>query len=277
MKGYPFGFNTYKLAVFSAKTFCTLSQALANNLSVPYCLGSEALAGFEWYFQYNHQHRLTLGQVDSGMNPLMVDFAGGKQIYRLSFGGGVNQELIKAVGLRDKPGLHIVDATAGLGSDAFVMASVGGRVTMIERNPLVALLLSEGLAHDYQDNKILPILQRMRGLYGQAHDWLNHWLSLKATKCLKQDVDVLYLDPMFPEKSKSALVKKNMQMFHSLIGGDIDSQQLLEIGLSIVNYRVVVKRPRLAPYLADKVPSHQLIGKSNRFDIYVKASVKKKP
>lgn len=277
MKVYSSGLNAYKLAVFSAKTFCPLSQALAKYLSVPYCIGSKVLPEFEWYFQYNHQNRLMLGQVGSGMNPLMVDFAGGKQSYRLSCGGGVNQSLIKAVGLKDKPGLYIVDATAGLGSDAFVMASLGGRVTMIERNPLIALLLSEGLAQDYQDKKLFSILQRMRGVYGQANDWLNCWLSLKEKKTLKQNVDVLYLDPMFPEKSKGALVKKNMQMFRSLIGKDIDSQELLELGLSLVNYRVVVKRPRLAPFLADKVPSYQLIGKSNRFDIYVKASIKKKP
>jgi 16S rRNA (guanine1516-N2)-methyltransferase len=86
--------------------------------------------------------------------------------------------------------------------------------------------------------------------------------------------DVIYLDPMFPERQKTADVKKEMAAFHSIVGKDEDADALLPLALAHVNYRVVVKRPRKAPFLNDQVPSYQLEGKSSRFDIY---TVKKLP
>ena len=79
---------------------------------------------------------------------------------------------------------------------------------------------------------------------------------------------MVYLDPMFPERKKSAQVKKEMQIFHALIGADLDADQLLENALERANYRVVVKRPRIAPFLNNQKPSYQLEGKSSRYDIY---------
>jgi 16S rRNA (guanine1516-N2)-methyltransferase len=86
--------------------------------------------------------------------------------------------------------------------------------------------------------------------------------------------DVIYLDPMFPERQKTADVKKEMAAFHSIVGKDEDADALLPLALAHVNYRVVVKRPRKAPFLNSQVPSYQLEGKSSRFDIY---TVKKLP
>ena len=82
------------------------------------------------------------------------------------------------------------------------------------------------------------------------------------------DPDVIYLDPMFPVRSKSAQVKKEMRIFHQLVGADPDSDSLLDAALSQARYRVVVKRPRIAPALANTPPNYTLEGKSNRYDIY---------
>jgi 16S rRNA (guanine1516-N2)-methyltransferase len=84
-----------------------------------------------------------------------------------------------------------------------------------------------------------------------------------------QRPDVVYLDPMFPARSKSAQVKKEMQVFHQLVGTDPDADQLLELARACAKKRVVVKRPRIAPELAAARPSYTLTGKSNRYDIYV--------
>jgi 16S rRNA (guanine1516-N2)-methyltransferase len=84
------------------------------------------------------------------------------------------------------------------------------------------------------------------------------------------EADVVYLDPMFPERQKSALVKKDMRFFHSVVGDDSDADQLLQAALLIDCARAVVKRPIKAPLLANVKPSHQILGKSIRYDVYVK-------
>jgi 16S rRNA (guanine1516-N2)-methyltransferase len=86
--------------------------------------------------------------------------------------------------------------------------------------------------------------------------------------------DVIYLDPMFPDRQKSADVKKEMAAFHHVVGKDEDADSLLEKALAKANYRVVVKRPRKAPFINNKTPSYQLEGKSSRYDIY---TIKKMP
>ncbi len=73
---------------------------------------------------------------------------------------------------------------------------------------------------------------------------------------------------MFPERKKSAKVKKQMQAFHAIVGTDADADGLLALALNVATYRVVVKRPAGANYLAEKKPSYSLEGKSTRYDIY---------
>jgi 16S rRNA (guanine1516-N2)-methyltransferase len=86
--------------------------------------------------------------------------------------------------------------------------------------------------------------------------------------------DVIYLDPMFPDRSKTADVKKEMRAFHLLVGKDEDADALLDKALAAARYRVVVKRPRKSPFIAERAPSYQLEGKSSRYDIY---TIKKLP
>lgn len=204
--------------------------------------------------------------------PIFVEFTEGAVDHRRKFGGGKGQMIAKAVGI--KAGVYplVLDATAGMGKDSFVLATLGCRLTMIERSPIVYALLQDGLrrALEYareQDAELLQVIERMHLVAQDSRAYLE---SL-ATEQLP---DVIYLDPMFPERQKSADVKKEMAAFHSVVGKDADADALLPLALAKVNYRVVVKRPRKAPFLNNQPPSYQLEGKSSRFDIY---TVKKIP
>lgn len=194
---------------------------------------------------------------------ITVDFVKGAHAHRRLYGGGKGQAIAKAVGLSKGIKPHLFDATAGLGGDAFVLATLGCAVDMNERNPVIYQLLSDGLARarlyaEDNDPGLLEILDRMKLTQSDSLD------SLSPT----DEYDVIYLDPMFPESSKTAKVKKGMQAFHYLIGRDDDAGKLLELALNAAKYRVAVKRPRIAPFLADRKPNLQFEGKSSRFDIY---------
>lgn len=209
---------------------------------------------------------LSLQQTGSRAAPIKVDFVEGAARHRRLYGGGRGQMLTKAIGVQDKANLRVVDATAGLGRDAFVLASLGCELTLIERSPIVGALLEDGLARASKASEITSIISRMHLVKESAHQWLQQ---------TQQVIDVVYLDPMFPESNKTALVKKEMRVFHELIGKDDDADGLLELALTKANYRLVVKRPRLALPLANREPTYALIGKANRFDVYVIRSIKK--
>jgi 16S rRNA (guanine1516-N2)-methyltransferase len=202
--------------------------------------------------------------------PVIAEFVSGSVAHRRKFGGGKGQMIAKAVGL-NKGGqqLSIFDATAGLGRDSFVLATLGCELTMMERTPVVFELLSDGLqrGRDCGDPDLLDILHRMTLLPG---DSLEHLQTLAASE---DKPDVIYLDPMFPERTKSASVKKEMAVFHSVVGGDDDADSLLPLALQAARYRVVVKRPAKAPLLNDQAPSYQLQGKTSRYDIYVNRKI----
>lgn len=197
--------------------------------------------------------------------PIRAEFTEGAVDHRRKFGGGKGQMIAKAVGIKAGVYPWVLDATAGLGKDSFVLATLGSTVTMIERSPIVHCLLNDGLqrARDYalQDPELFAVLQRMHLAQQDSRDYLQ---SLTAGNF----PDVIYLDPMFPERHKTADVKKDMAAFHSLVGKDEDADALLPLALAHANYRVVVKRPRKAPLLNNQAPSYQLEGKSSRYDIY---------
>jgi 16S rRNA (guanine1516-N2)-methyltransferase len=96
---------------------------------------------------------------------------------------------------------------------------------------------------------------------GDAQDFL-------AALTEDQYEDVIYLDPMFPERKKRAKVKKEMQAFQHIVGADQDAADLLPLALERARYRVVVKRSASADFLAGTQPSYSLEGKSTRFDIF---------
>lgn len=248
------------------------AQQLAEELQLP-CLGCIPPAQLsDPPFVLQRGERLQLCATGhKAPGPVFVDFVGGTAAHRRKYGGGKGQQIAKAVGLRSGFYPDVVDATAGLGRDAFVLASLGCKVHMLERNPVVRALLRDGLERLHnaalEDTELAPIARRLSlGENGvSARDWL--------LEQAPESIPVVYLDPMFPERGKSARVKKEMAAFHQLVGSDEDADGLLEPALAACYYRTVVKRPRLAPCLAGKKPTLSLEGKSGRFDIYTRHGV----
>ena len=213
------------------------------------------------------EHGLQLFKSDEPkLGAIRVDFVTGASAHRRKFGGGKGQAIAKAVGLNKGAVPHVLDATAGLGRDAFVLAALGCKVTIHERHPVVAALLYDGLQRAYQDAEIGDWMKAQVGMaFGSSHDLLNS---------TEVEPDVVYLDPMFPHREKSALVKKEMRVFQSLVGDDHDADALLEFAMQLASKRVAVKRPDYAPFLDEQKPSMQITTKKNRFDVYVKAAMK---
>jgi 16S rRNA (guanine1516-N2)-methyltransferase len=206
--------------------------------------------------------RLELRKLDEPrLGAVCVDFVEGAVAHRRKFGGGRGQSIAKAVGLKGGANPTVVDATAGLGRDAFVLASLGCSMTLLERHPVVAALLEDGLQRARLDGEI--------GVWMQERMQLRPGSALVNLQNLGFTPDVVYLDPMFPHRQKSALVKKEMRVFHSLVGPDEDADALLPVALAVAGKRVVVKRPDYAGYLNDRPPSMSIETKSNRFDVYV--------
>ncbi|WAT00765.1 16S rRNA (guanine(1516)-N(2))-methyltransferase RsmJ [Rouxiella chamberiensis] len=194
------------------------------------------------------------------LGAIYVDFVGGTMGHRRRFGGGRGEAVAKAVGIKGSYLPDVVDATAGLGRDAFVLAALGCRVRMIERNPVVAALLDDGLSRGYRDVEIGPWLQERLTLL--------HGSSLTALGEITPRPQVVYLDPMYPHRQKSALVKKEMRVFQGLVGADDDADGLLEPARRLATKRIVVKRPDYAPPMADIPAQAAVTTKSHRFDIY---------
>lgn len=217
------------------------------------------------------EEQLQLVQLDDpAAGTVFVDFVGGAVGHRRRFGGGRGQPIARAVGLKGGASPTVLDATGGLGRDAFVLASLGCQVTLVERSPMVAALLEDGLKRAGMDAEIGSwVGERIRLVHADAVEWM--------TNLPEGDwPDVVYLDPMFPHRRKSALVKKEMRLLQQLLGGDEDADELLPAALRIATKRVVVKRPDYAPDLADMTPTMRIESKKNRFDVYVRAALKSK-
>nr|WP_255771370.1 class I SAM-dependent methyltransferase [Microbulbifer guangxiensis] len=258
------------MAVVAADESCAESaQSLASALSLPY-LGVLLPTEVENFLQVllagDALQLCATGRKAPG--PVWVDFVGGAVAHRRKFGGGKGQQIAKAVGVRSGFYPRVVDATAGLGRDAFVLASLGCEVVMLERNPVVRALLDDGLRRLREaaetDGELTPIAARLT--LDDSGRSATEWLGEQPA----ESIPVVYLDPMFPQRDKSAKVKKEMVAFHQLVGSDEDADALLEPAYAACYYRTVVKRPRLAPFLAGRKPSLSLEGKSGRFDVYTR-------
>ncbi len=193
---------------------------------------------------------------------IRVDFVGGALAHRRKFGGGRGQPVAKAVGIKGEYLPRILDCTAGQGRDAFVLASLGCEVVMLERSPVAFLLLLDGLRRAREDVETTAIADRMTLIQSDALHWLESPSNSKG-------FDVVYLDPMFPEPDKRAKSKKEMSAFQALIGGDVDADALLAPARKMAGKRVIVKRPRHAPWLAKEKPNFVFEGESTRFDGYL--------
>jgi len=191
---------------------------------------------------------------------LFCDFTSDAIAHRLKFGGGRNQALPKASGFSRGRTPKIVDATAGLGRDAFLLASLGAQVTLIERSPAVHEALATALTKARQGPaEIAAITARMNLIHGDARDILG---DLEA--------EVIVVDPMHPPRRGSALVKQDMRRLRELVGTDPDSLELMRAALKAATNRVVLKWPlRAEPMPGLQSPSHQISGKTTRYDVFM--------
>lgn len=191
---------------------------------------------------------------------LRVDFVTGAVAHRLRFGGGRGQDLAKAMGLRNGRTPLVVDATAGLGRDAFLLASLGAQVMLIERSDKMHALLDEGMKRALRaGGEFREIIDRMTLLKGDAKDLLPE-LSGEA----------ILIDPMHPLRLDSALVKRELRQVRDIVGADDDAADLVRIALKHAHKRVVLKWPAKADPLEGVKPcTHQILGKTTRYDVFM--------
>ena len=169
--------------------------------------------------------------------------------------------LVKAVRIKGKKNLSIIDATAGFGEDSVILAAAGHDITMFEYNPVIYELLSDALTRAKEDERLAKTVAAMH-LFNED--------SVSAMRKMKEEgsmVDVILLDPMFPERQKSASVKKKFQLIHELEAPCSNENDLLEAALSLNAGKIVIKRPAKGPFLGDCKPDYSVEGKAIRYDI----------
>ncbi len=186
-----------------------------------------------------------------------ADFVAGATARRGREAAQADEGLLRAAGARHGQTPDVIDATAGLGRDAWLLAAVGCRVTLVERHPAVAALLADALERAHEHEAAAPIAARMELIEAEAIAVLG-----------ERTADTVIVDPMHPPRRKSAAVRKEMQVFRALVGADGDSDALLPAAIAAARRRVAVKRPRGAHPLPGPVPSGSIEGRSTRFDIY---------
>ena len=177
--------------------------------------------------------------------------------------GALQRELlVKAARVKGVERPRAVDATAGLGEDSLLLAAAGFEVTLCEADPVIAALLEDALARAAAHEVLGPVVARMHLSAGD---------SVAHLAALRESPDVVYLDPMFPGRTKSAKVKKKFQLIHGLEcqTDPMDEEALLRAALAARPRKVVIKRPVKGPYLAGAKPSHSIAGKAVRYDCLV--------
>ncbi len=237
----------------------TDAKTLAQNLNLPLLTYADKQYP---YLLVVTPHYVGLQQQHMASQAVYVDFLTKKWQRRLQQLSLKKEALARALGLKSKTRPIIVDATGGLARDSFLIAALGFELTLLERSPIVYTLINDGIKRAKQDPASHDAINRLRTVQTDAIIWLN---QLKD----QDKPDIIYLDPMFPLKKKSALSKKEMLIFHDIVGNDQDADSLLSTALTCATKRVVVKRPRLSEGLASRAPSFSLSGSSCRFDVYL--------
>ena len=215
--------------------------------------------GFVFELGEEDGRRVLYARHHPGFGPIGIDWRSADLQRRIA--GGRKQLLARAIGLHKRSHLHVLDATGGMGRDAFTLAALGAEVDLVERQPLIVDLLLD--AHARARNSAPETAGRIHIRAGDARE-------LVAVRSW----DAIYLDPVYPDHDRSAASKKEMQVLRELSGGDLDADDLLEAALRAHPGRVVVKRPRSAPALGGRAPSFALSGTQARFDIYLPAPAK---
>ena len=178
--------------------------------------------------------------------------------------GRLSEELVVKAAKRKSfgPIATAIDATAGLGEDAILLAAAGFSVRLYERDPVIAALLSDALKRAAGEKELSETVSRMELVYGN---------SIEAMQSLSYIPDVILLDPMFPKRQKSALIKKKFQLLQQLESPCSDEEELLNEAFTAGAKRILIKRPLKGPYLAGRKPDYSLSGKAIRYDCFVRA------
>ncbi len=212
---------------------------------------------------------LALSQGDSGLFltdgnlSISVDFR--EMLPRLKQSNLQREMLVKAARIKGQEMPQtLIDATAGFGEDSLILAAAGFQVQMYEFDEVIASLLEDGLERAAQIPELAEAVGRMKLINAD---------STVAMKELDFKPDIVLLDPMFPARQKSALIKKKFQLIQRLESPCSTENELLEAAIAADPKRVVIKRPLKGPYLGDKKPSYSLEGKAIRYDCFVFARI----
>ena len=250
-----------------AKFLRAFSPAEISSEMVSHCflaqlnLSDTAGAAADYQFILD-QGRLALISVQNRrQSPVLVDFFDRAFQRRLAAGGLHGQLMGKALGLKSLRTPTVLDATAGLGTDSYLMAHAGCLVTAIERSPAIFALLEDGLRRAVQAGCVQESASRSRAVSNPAGDFLLMDWPDKA-------YDVVYLDPMFPADRRKASSRKEMTMLQNIATEDQSESELLSQSLRCARRRVVVKRNRRSRELAGMKPTLKFQGSRLRFDVY---------
>jgi 16S rRNA (guanine1516-N2)-methyltransferase len=253
------------------------ARRLAARLQLPLASMTDAADAGARFALTLAQERLEIRDLSMPRSkPLLVDFVAGSTGYRRVAAGGRRQPIARALGIRAQPP-SVLDATAGLAKDAFLLAVLGCAVTAVERSAVLFALVEDGLrrAAESGDKKLLEAIGRLRFVHADAIEFMTRLRGSVDSKVgpglldfRSQPPEVIYLDPMYPPSNKSAEVKKEMRLLRALVGDDPDADALLAAAREVATSRVVVKRLRHASPLGPP-PSHSVAGTRVRYDVYL--------
>ncbi len=210
----------------------------------------------DWLLDYIDDKLSLVSRHNHSIKPYSIDFFS-TDLQRRAQQFGAKQPLAKAVGYQPSKPIKLIDATAGLGRDSFLLANLGCEVLMVERSTILAALLADALQRAEQQQAAWA--KRVTLIHSDSTDLLAHWTEA---------IDTIYLDPMFPARKKSALVKKDMQILQGLLPHK-EEPELLYTALASSAKRTVVKRPKHSEPLNGKQPNLQFPSKTHRFDVYL--------
>lgn len=243
------------------KTLQKKCEAIAAQYHLPFFDISEIK--LPQYLLILDQEKLSLIKTDNkAIKPFYIDFCEGKMDFRRKTLSAKKDLLAKAIGIKKISKPTVLDTTAGLGRDGFLLACMGATVIMLERNPILYLLLNDGLRRFAETFPVLNAALNYQLIYTDAKTYLHSSL---------EKFQIIYLDPMFPARTKSALVKKDMQFLHDIAGMADDTTELFALSLQCACSRVVVKRPLHGKTLTELKPAVCYKGKAIRYDVYPRA------
>ena len=173
--------------------------------------------------------------------------------------GRLSHEMLSKATKKDIDNPKAIDATAGMGEDAFIIAANGYDVTLHEQNPVIALLLKDAIRRAKRQPSLKDIVNRMHVVEGDSVEILSQRID---------PIDLIYLDPMFPGRQKSGLIGKKLQLIQKMESPCSEECELFDAAIQAGPSKIVVKRPLKAPFLAEKKPNYSLDGKAIRYDCY---------